>query len=268
MNVAFPAILLFLLLSPGIFFYSHYQPREVRAADMSPFGQTVIYVVFWSVVFNSLTMVIAVYWLGYHFSLGQLVRLLVDGRVASGDPGLSPLFARLDAHPTEPLNFFLCANVMALASAFAWRVAVQKLKLDHPTFPLYMSVRGDAPWNYLFRGIDVSDSKPDAIVVAALVPLKDATLLYTGLLVDYELTDKGELDRIVVANAARRRLEDDVRADAPDRLSAENLSRFYPVEGDCLVLRSSEFTTLNIKFLVLEPLNDASTEEELAQGRR
>lgn len=105
MNVAFPAILLFLLLSPGIFFYSHYQPREVRAADMSPFGQTVIYVVFWSVVFDSLTMVIAVYWLGYHFSLGQLVRLLVDGRVASGDPGLAPLFARLDAHPTEPLNF-------------------------------------------------------------------------------------------------------------------------------------------------------------------
>lgn len=90
---------------------------------------------------------------------------------------------------------------------------------------------------------------------------------HTGLLVDYELTDKGELDRIVIANAARRRLEDDVRADAPDRLSAENLSRFYPVEGDCLVLRSSEFTTLNIKFLVLEPLNEASTEEGLAQGR-
>ena len=42
MNVAFPAIFLFLLLSPGIVFYFLYQPREVRAADMSPFGTAVL----------------------------------------------------------------------------------------------------------------------------------------------------------------------------------------------------------------------------------
>lgn len=182
---------------------------------MSPFGQTVIYVVLWGALFDSATMAIAVHWLGYEFHLGQLVRLLVDGRLANGDPGLAALFARLDDHPTEPLWFFLWANAFALVSALLWRAMVHFFKLDHPSFPLFEKVRGDAPWNYLFRGIDVSHSTPDAIVVAALVTLKDATLLYTGLLVDYELTDKGELDRIMISNAARRHLSDDAKGATP-----------------------------------------------------
>ncbi len=230
---------------------------------MSPFGQTVIYVVFWSVLFDSATIAVAVHWLGYEFHLGLLARLLVDGRLANGDPDLASLFAGLDSHPAEPLCFFLWANAIALACALLWRAIVHCFKLDHPSFPFFRHVRGDAPWNYLFRGIDVSDSTPDAIVVAALVTLKDATLLYTGLLVDYELTDKGELDRIMISNAARRRLTDDATGDSAERMSAANMQRFYPIEGDCLVLRSSEITTLNIKFLVLEPLNDASKEENL-----
>jgi hypothetical protein len=233
---------------------------------MSPFGRTVISVVFWGVVFDSLTVSLAVLWFGYEFHLGLLVRLLVDGRLANSDPGLSALFARLDSHPVEPLKFFLVANSLALASALIWRAAVHYLKLDHPWFPLHQSVRGKAPWDLLFRGVDVSDSTPDAVVIAALVPLKDATLLYTGLLVDYELTDKGELDRIMIANAARRYLRDDADIGDTERMSAKDVERFYPIEGDCLVLRSSEFTTLNIKFLVLEPLNEASKEKNLDSG--
>ena len=42
---------------------------------------------------------------------------------------------------------------------------------------------------------------------------------------------------------------------------SESTERFYPIEGDCLVLRSTEFTTLNIKFLVLEPLDNVSEME-------
>ncbi|CAJ2826876.1 DUF6338 family protein [Burkholderia pseudomallei] len=266
MNVAFPAILIFLLLSPGIIFHSHYQPREVRAADMSPFGQTVIYVVLWGAVFDAIVMAIAVRCLGYEFHLGQLVRLLVDGRLANGDPGLTALFGRLDDHPGEPLWFFLWANAIALVTALLWRAMVHYFRLDHPWFPLYEKVRGDAPWNYLFRGIDVTTSKPDAIVVAALVTLKDTTLLYTGLLVDYELTANGDLDRIMIANAARRRLNDDAKGSDADRMSPSNIERFYPIEGDCLVLRSSEITTLNIKYLVLESVDDGSKEEPLKKA--
>lgn len=268
MNVAFPAVFLFLLLSPGILFHRHYQPREVRAADMSPFGTTVVTVAIASLIFNAATMAVAIHWFRYEFHLGQMVRLLVDGRLATNDPDLASLFGRLDRYPTEPLLFFLAANLLAGATAALWRVLVLWLRLDHPSFPYYTHLRPPAPWHYLFSGVDVVDFTPDAVVVAALVPLKESTYIFTGLLRDYELTDKGELDRIVISQAARRRLEDDRKHDnSTSRLSPENFERFYWIEGDTLVLRASEFTTLNIKFLVLEPLNEASQEKNLHASR-
>lgn len=260
MNVAFPAIFLFLLLSPGILFHRHYQPREVRAADMSPFGTTVVTVAIASLICNATTMAVAVHWLGYEFHLGQMVRLLVDGRVATNDSGLSSVFHRLDQYPTEPLLFFVAANLLAGTAAALWRVLVKRLRLDH----YYTHLRPPAPWHYIFSGVDVVDFVPDAVIVAALVPLKESTYLFTGLLRDYEVTEKGELDRIVISQAARRRLDDDRKSDnSASRLSPENFDRFYPIEGDTLVLRASEFMTLNVKFLVLEPLNEASQEKNL-----
>ncbi len=161
--------------------------------------------------------------------------------------------------------FFLAANLLAGATAALWRVLVLWLRLDHPSFPYYTHLRPPAPWHYLFSGVDVVDFTPDAVVVAALVPLKESTYIFTGLLRDYELTDKGELERIVISQAARRRLEDDRKHDnSTSRLSPENFERFYWIEGDTLVLRASEFTTLNIKFLVLEPLNEASQGKKIS----
>lgn len=257
MNVAFPAIFLFLLLSPGIVFHFFYQPREVRAADMSPFGKTVITVAFLSVAFNAVIMAVSVHWLGYEFQLGQMVRLLVDGRAANNDPALSALFSRLDRYPSEPLFFFIATNALAFSVAASWRILVRNLQLDHPSCRFYTYLRPPAPWNYLFRGTDVTESAPDAVVIAALVPLKESTYLYTGLLEDYELTEKGELDRLVLSNAARRKLDDDRADDDDSSMSQESVKRFYPIEGDYFVLRASDFTTLNIKFLVLEQINEA-----------
>jgi hypothetical protein len=69
------------------------------------------------------------------------------------------------------------------------------------------------------------------------------------MLVDYELTEKGELDRLIICNASRRKLADD-RAAGSSNSPLNHIQNFYPIEGDRFVLRSSEFSTLNIKFLI------------------
>lgn len=251
MNVAFPAIFLFLLLSPGIVFYFLYQPREVRAADMSPFGTAVLTAAFAALLSNVAVTGIAVYCFGYAFHLGEVVRLLLDARTSSADSALGPVFSRLDEHPDEPVFFFLLTNLLAAVVAALWRFAVWRLGLDRPSFRFYRFVRPPAPWHYLFQGTDVTSQSPDAVVISALVPLKEATYLYTGLLEDYELTESGELQRLVLSNAARRPLERD-RPDGAEPSPVYDATRFYPIEGNYFVLRASEFTTLNIKFLVLE----------------
>src|SRR5438445_5014581 len=179
-----------------------------------------------------------------------MLRLLVGGTSTDSAKALSPMYQRLDAHPLEPLCFFLATNGMAIILACVWRLAVWGLRLDHPSRPLYAHIRPPAPWYYLFSGIDVTGEDPDGVVISTIVSLKECSYLYTGLLEDYELTESGELDRLILSNAARRRLADDRKALGDSPLN--NHDRFYPIEGDRFVLRASECTTLNIKFLVLE----------------
>lgn len=261
MNIAFPAILLFFLLSPGFVFHRFYQAREVRAADLTPFSATVLTAITFAVFVNAAVMAVATHWGGYLFHLGEILRLLVGGASSGAEAALSPVYRRLDDHPFEPLCFFIATNLLAIILACLWRFGVQGFRLDHPSSPLYSHIRPPAPWYYLFSGMDVIDKAPDAVVVSAIVALKDAAYLYTGLLVGYELTDKGELDRLILSNAARRRLADDRNVnDSSSVLS--NHERYYPIEGDCFVLRSSEYTTLNIKFLVIEDIGADDLDEE------
>lgn len=252
MNIAFPAIFLFLLLLPGFVFHRLYQAREVRAADLTPFSTTVLTATAIAALINAATMLAATYWGGYHFYVGEMVRLLVSGASTNSAVALSPVFQRLNAHPFEPFAFFAATNLVAALLAGLWRFSVWRLRLDHPSRPLVRYMRPPAPWYYLFTGTDVTGVEPDAVVIATIVTFRDGSWLFTGLLEDYELTEKGELDRLVLSNAARRRLADDLPRDA-SRLDQQE--RFYPIEGDRFVLRASECVTLNIKYLVLESVD-------------
>ncbi|WP_456282130.1 hypothetical protein M1D55_10195 [Cupriavidus sp. JZ107] len=106
--------------------------------------------------------------------------------------------------------------------------------------------RQQAPWYYLFSGIDSGISDGAMVVVSAVVPMKDQSYLYTGLLEDFEFKSDGELERIILSAASRRKLTDDRGR------GLEEHGRFYPIEGNRLVIRSTEWTTLNVKFLVEE----------------
>jgi hypothetical protein len=250
LNIAFPAIFVFLLVTPGFVFQRFYQTREVRAADLAPFGSAVLVAASMAALTNFAVVLVASHWLNYQYYLGDAVRLLVGGVATATDKSLSPLYQRLNTHPFEPLAFFFSTNLLAFGLAGAWRFAVWRFRLDHPSTPFYRKLRPPAPWYYLFSGMDVRVSSPDAVVISAVVPFKDVSYLYTGLLVSYELTDKGDLDRLILANAARRKFSDDRVITFEPQLNDHE--RFYPIEGDCFVLRASEYTTLNVKFLILE----------------
>jgi hypothetical protein len=52
------------------------------------------------------------------------------------------------------------------------------------------------------------------IRVAAVVEFKEGSYLYTGVLMDYEVNERGELDRFLLVQAQRRKLERDRRFEA------------------------------------------------------
>ena len=84
-------------------------------------------------------------------------------------------------------------------------------------------------------------------MISAIVEFKDAAYLYTGILCGYEVSDQGELDRLLLTQTQRRKLADDRSLDG----SKADAVRFYPIAGDIFVLRYSEIKTLNVSYLSL-----------------
>ena len=91
------------------------------------------------------------------------------------------------------------------------------------------------------------------MAIGAVVCLGSSAYLYTGVLVEYFLDDQGQLNRLVLASAARRPLSDDQASEggADQGQPLVDEERFYPIEGDYFVLRYSEVLTLNVRYLDL-----------------
>ncbi|RCJ10461.1 hypothetical protein DDK22_00410 [Cupriavidus necator] len=229
---------------------------------MTPFGTTVLKSVAFAIVMNAAVGIIAGWVLGYQLYLGDAVRILSGTAAVNTVP--PERYRWLNEHPWPVLSYFCATYLLAFVLAVVRREAVRRLELDSPNsrfFPEYF--RQQAPWYYLFSGIDVGGgTRPDAVVVSVLVSLKDATYLYTGLLEDYEVKDDGELDRIILSETMRRKIledraqpdEDSNQHDQSDSNGASQKERFYPIDGDRFILRASEWTTLNVKFLAVEQL--------------
>ncbi|MEM5388328.1 hypothetical protein VSR68_32890 [Paraburkholderia phymatum] len=253
MNVAFPAVFLFLVVLPGFIFRQFFQRNEVHTFDHAPFSSVVLKALLCAAVFNAV-VALSVQQFGYEIEFGDVIRLLVGGASALSD--LNGRLAWLNMHPMAGAGYFALTSVIALVAAMAWRLAVQWLELDRAGHPLAGWARGDAPWYYLFSGLD--HPKEDAIdgaTVAAVVEFKEGSYLYTGVLDDYEVNADGQLDRLLLVQAQRRKLESDREYDVDSAKYVEDKAkaRFYPIAGDVFVLRYEEIKTLNVTYLSLGP---------------
>ncbi|MBB5498773.1 hypothetical protein [Paraburkholderia sp. MM5384-R2] len=250
MNVAFPALFLFLVVLPGFLFRQFFQRNEVRTFDHAPFSAVVLKALLCAALFNG-AAVIAARIAGYVIELGDIVRLLVGG--ASSLKDLDGRLTWLNLHPVTGVGYFVLTTGLALVAAFIWRGAVQYWELDRMGHPLAGVARGDAPWYYLFSGLDhPREDAIDGAMVAAVVEFKEGSFLYTGVLGDYEVNVDGQLDRLLLVQAQRRKLETDRKYDATNDQFIEGPTRFYPIAGDVFVLRYEEVKTLNVTYLTLD----------------
>ncbi|CAG9183250.1 hypothetical protein [Cupriavidus pinatubonensis] len=251
MNIAFPAVFLFLLVLPGFLFRLFSQRREVRTFDHTPFSAIALQALLCAAFMNLVVALVATHRFGYQIEIGDVVRLLVGGPnslkdVASG-------LTWLNAHPVAPLAYFASTSGLALVSALMWRLLVERRGLDRRGKWSAQWVRGDAPWYYLFSGLDHPNAQEvDGAVVAAVVEFKEeGSYLYHGVMLDYEVNEDGELDRLLLVQAQRRKLASDRSYDSETGQYKEDSTRFYPIAGDVFVLRYDEIKTMNVTYLSL-----------------
>jgi hypothetical protein len=152
---------------------------------------------------------------------------------------------------------YYCAFVIAV-SFFAGHISrkiVRILKLDRK-FRLF---RFSNDWHYLLSGefLDFPEvpDDPEEVsfkLVNALTSVGDKQMIYIGELIHFTLSDEGGLENIVLKDAKRRLLEDDV---------LEN--RYYEIPGRYITIPYKTIININIRYFYLEEITSDYDEDKL-----
>jgi hypothetical protein len=263
MTVAFPALVIFLILLPGFIARSRIKRVERQVLDYSPFGQVVSEAVVWAGSLHIVWVLLARGLNGAELNVETVRRLLSSDAAVQGQA-----LTHVAGQAGVVTAYFasLLAAAYLLPSGIRRVISARRLDRLGSRWSALFRFSG-APWYYLLSGADFgADQTPDFIAVSAVVNVAGSPYIYTGLLDEYFIDQSGSLDRLVLQQVMRRPLS----ADKMPESGGREQERFYPVDGDYFVLRYSEAITLNIEYIQLkeelgDPVDEAPTDPALQQ---
>lgn len=244
MNLALPALVVFIILLPGFVARARFKRIERLSLDYAPFGRTVTEAVIFAIALHSAWVLAMNVGLCRELSIDNLLGLLISSPQTQTESILSI------ARQWDEIALYFGSIIVAPYVAFpVFRSMISNRRWDrrgHPLSPIFRF--HDAPWYYLLSGADFERQEiPDFIKITAVVDVAGAPVLFTGILAEFFVNNEGVLDRLVLENVARRPFERD--KGTPD----SGPERFYPIDGDYFVLRYAESITLNVEYFKLEP---------------
>ena len=280
MNFAISTLVILYLILPGLayrrFYYTEEFSKEYIKQDLfSLFISTFIPAIF----VHALTIGI-VSWFGYEIDF----RILGQIMTSKGYPKLA--FENLQQNAPNILIYTALSLFYAVLLGVVAKWIIRKLRLDHK-FKLF---RYQNHWHYIIRGEffnfpkaafdlqkdDVNDI--EFTFVDALVETPEGTLIYDGILVNYELSRDGGLKNIQLSNVKRRYVHQDSQNKSDHnaqetvdylyttdsiRFNAEAASienNYYDIPGHILILPYDRVLNLNFTYYKLNELDDDTIE--------
>jgi hypothetical protein len=246
MNVALPALIVFLLLLPGFIFRTRLKRAERTSLDFSPFGQVAAEAVLWALFSHLLWLALSFLVFRHRLDPLILMQLFSTAPVSQSEAILAVAgdFEWISA-------YFVTLLFAAFAIPKLVRALISKFRLDRSASRLSAVFRfHEAPWYYLLTGADFSkDEAPDFIVISAIVEVAKEAVLFVGVLDEFYVDAEGQLDRLVLQGVSRRPIANDKVRDGAG--PSNDIDRFYAIDGDSFVLRYSEAITLNVQYVKL-----------------
>ena len=258
MSFAFPALLVFLLVLPGIILRYSYargpwgwaSPTSLRRVS-----EELAYGVAFALVLHAVWLPL-VRGLGFEPHVESMLLLLI-GNFGDGDRYLDRVLGAVSQPYPQVAGYLVSLYMASAVSGNLGHRVVRRLKLDHRT----KTFRFDNYWYYMLTGevLDFPENagegrRVDGVYLSGVVDHASGSYLYRGIVSDFTFDRDGGLDTIVLADAHRRRLVDD-REDhgAPRAAVGPSMpdERYYEIRGDFLVLRYSELRTLNLDYFAV-----------------
>jgi len=252
-NIALPAIIIFSLVLPGFIVRTNIRRASKTSLDFSPFGKMVATSLMWAAVLHIIWIAMTQILTGNKFDPEILMGLLSSEKSLQASS-----IHRISAQFEDIALYFITLYIACLILPKAVRFFVDKYSLDglHSRWSWIFRF-DDADWFYLFSGVDFKKhEKPDFISISAVVEVGKESYIYKGALDDYFTDSDGNLTRIVLSGASRRKLEQD-RCSEGDQSEAD--PRFYEINGDYFVLKYDEISSLNVHYIkIIDSKNSVS----------
>jgi hypothetical protein len=273
MNIAFPALLLFLLVLPGIALRYTYLKgfwRWNSPVSIQSISDEVAYSLVWAAILHVVwCSTVSVLGFGKP-DLRSVLVLLIGGGAGRSEELQSAITATV-ASPFRVVGYFLSILLFSGLLGLIAHISVRKWRLDRKT----KALRFKNEWHYLLSGevLEFSEFQPyerqgivDGVYLSAIVKHGKNDVLYRGIVADWLLDSKGDLDRILLRRAHRRNLEND-RAPGQARNNEDPAyqddPRYYDIEGNFFVIRYQELTTINIEYVFVDEESPANEDTNL-----
>lgn len=263
MELAFSALLLFILVLPGIIFRYSYSKGFGKWPIPSP-TRSLSDQIAYSLVSAGLLHLL---WSWFVYTLGQKIDLsavvmMIMGSYGKDEEYLLPAIQSFTHYPYKIAVYFLSLYLASALLGFCLHSLVRNRKLDLK----HRFLRFDNDWYYLLTGeilefgeTEGLDTPPDGVYLSAVINNGDKDYLYRGIIRDFFFDKNGNLDRVSLILASFRLLVRNDNAQASPTIPNEQ--KYIDIEGDYFILRYSDMRTMNIDYFFLEETGDEQEQD-------
>ena len=243
MNIAVPALLIFVILLPGFIFLNAFEKTENTDLERKPFQSSSAGAFAIAMVIQLLLSCIIDLFIKIDFQL--ITKILFAVKLDPAEiQSLSKSYHLI-------LMYFIACYIFSYAAG----KLMQKILLEMNPYKNSL-FSFDTPWYYELKGKISEASDAEIIKISCMQDSKDGTVFYYGYLEDFYLNKNGNLDRLVLSDVYRRKLEhDDTSEEKPS-----SSSRFYKIKGDRLVIKYDQILNMNIEYLFIEELRSRDSD--------
>lgn len=256
MQIALGGLIILIILLPGISFRKGYFSEEFsNQYTIRDFFQLFINTLFPSFIAYFIFLPVVFFPFGYYYDLGTLLGIL-----SSNDELVESSIEKIEQFSLQILIFQILINSFSFLTGYFLRNFVLHHSFDaRNKFFRYKNI-----WHYLLSAkfmlfersqIELQENSindVDVTYLDALIVLGDYSFIYTGILVDYELSEDGSLDLLYIKDAQRKLIE-----------HSPSDTNYKDINGHIIILKYKDVVNLNLSFIQIEEIGENQVEFKL-----
>lgn len=261
MNVALPALLVFILALPGIILRYTYRTGTWKIGIYPrPLPEEIAYSLSFAAALHGIWIQVASL-AGYRIVFSDMLILLIGS-----NEGFNLRRAAISAHPGAQVTYFLTLYIVAWAIGLSAHQFVRSCELDLK----FKFIRFNNFWHYMLwgeyvnwreispiydhvPGVPSRDKRLDNMItiVSCVVYHASKSFIYYGIPRDFDFDrQSGSLDRLVLEDVFYEELQSPT--ESQKKKAAQSTVR-APIKGDVFILKYPDIHNINIEYLFLEP---------------